>query len=260
MTTKNQILAAKRIVVKVGSSSISGELEHQMAGLVDALAYWRSRDCDVVLVSSGAIAIGTPFLNLTDRPQDLATQQAAAAVGQTLLMARYQALFHKYSIITGQVLLTVGDMENDPHRTNALRTIERLLGLGIVPIVNENDTVATQEIRFGDNDRLAALVAELVGADILVLLSDVDALYTKPPSEPGAKRIQTVPFGDDLASVELGTALVNSVGTGGAVTKVSAARMATQGGIGTLLTATNSVMAVAKGETVGTWFEPAVLD
>jgi len=260
MTIKDHILAAKRIVVKVGSSSISGERQHQMSGLVDALASWRSRGCEVVLVSSGAIAIGAPFLDLTDRPQDLATQQAAAAVGQTLLMARYQALFEKYSIITGQVLLTVGDMENDTHRTNALRTMERLLGLGIVPIVNENDTVATQEIRFGDNDRLAALVSVMVSADLLVLLSDVDALYTKPPTEAGATKIEVVPFGDDLAEVELGVAMVNSVGTGGAVTKVSAARMATQAGIPALLGSTDSVMAVVKGESTGTWFEPAVLN
>jgi glutamate 5-kinase len=259
MTTRDRVLAAKRIVIKVGSSSISGERQHQMSGLVDALAAWRAKGCEVVLVSSGAIAIGAPFLELTDRPQDLATQQAAAAVGQTLLMARYQALFEKYSIITGQVLLTVGDMENDTHRTNALRTMERLLGLGIVPIVNENDTVATQEIRFGDNDRLAALVSELVSADLLVLLSDVDALYTKPPTEPGAARVAHVPYGDELAGVELGAAMVNSVGTGGAVTKVSAARMATTAGIPTVLTATHSIGAVAEGQDVGTWFEPAVL-
>jgi glutamate 5-kinase len=259
MTTRDRVLGAKRIVVKVGSSSISGERQHQMSGLVDALAHWRAKDCEVVLVSSGAIAIGAPFLDLTDRPQDLATQQAAAAVGQTLLMARYQALFEKYSIITGQVLLTVGDMENDTHRTNALRTMERLLGLGIVPIVNENDTVATQEIRFGDNDRLAALVSELVSADLLVLLSDVDALYTKPPTEPGATRVAHVPYGDELAEVELGSAMVNSVGTGGALTKVSAARMATAAGIPTILTATDSIQAVAEGQDVGTWFEPVVL-
>jgi glutamate 5-kinase len=260
MTTRDRVIAAKRIVVKVGSSSISGERQHQMSTLVDALASWRSRGREVVLVSSGAIAIGAPFLELTDRPQDLATQQAAAAVGQTLLMARYQALFEKYSILTGQVLLTVGDMENETHRTNALRTMERLLGLGIVPIVNENDTVATQEIRFGDNDRLAALVGELVSADLLVLLSDVDALYTKPPSDAGATKIDHVPFGADLAHVELGAAKVNSVGTGGALTKVSAARMATSAGIPTILTATDSIQAVSEGQDVGTWFEPAVLD
>lgn len=259
MTNRPAVGSAKRIVVKVGSSSISGEREHQVPGLVDALGAWWAEGREVVLVSSGAIAIGAPFLNLSDRPQDLATQQAAAAVGQARLMARYQALFEKHSMTTGQVLLTVGDMEMDTHRTNALRTMERLLGLRIIPIVNENDTVATQEIRFGDNDRLAALVAELVSADLLVLLSDVDALYTKPPSEPGAEKVDVVPFGSDLTDIELGAAMVNSVGTGGAVTKVSAAKLATQAGIPTLLTATDQLGAVVAGETTGTWFEPADL-
>ena len=259
MMTRETAHTASRVVIKVGSSSISGEREHQVPGLVDALAAWHAAGSEVILVSSGAIAIGAPFLKLSDRPQDLATQQAAAAVGQNLLMRRYQALFEKYSIITGQVLLTVGDMDNGTHRTNALRTIERLLGLGIIPIVNENDTVATQEIRFGDNDRLAALVSELVGADLLVLLSDVDALYSHPPTDSRAQRIDTVTYGDALEGVELGEALVNSVGTGGAVTKVSAAKMATTAGIPTLLSSTESLGAIVAGEPQGTWFEPADL-
>ena len=259
MMTRETAHSASRVVIKVGSSSISGEREHQVPGLVDALAAWHTAGSEVILVSSGAIAIGAPFLKLSDRPQDLATQQAAAAVGQNLLMGRYQALFEKYSIITGQVLLTVGDMDNGTHRTNALRTIERLLGLGIIPIVNENDTVATQEIRFGDNDRLAALVSELVGADLLVLLSDVDALYSHPPTDSRAQRIDTVTYGDALEGVELGEALVNSVGTGGAVTKVSAAKMATTAGIPTLLSSTESLGAIVTGEPRGTWFEPADL-
>ena len=259
MMTRETAHTASRVVIKVGSSSISGEREHQVPGLVDALAAWHAAGSEVILVSFGAIAIGAPFLKLSDRPQDLATQQAAAAVGQNLLMGRYQALFEKYSIITGQVLLTVGDMENGTHRTNALRTIERLLGLGIIPIVNENDTVATQEIRFGDNDRLAALVSELVGADLLVLLSDVDALYSHPPTDSRAQRIDAVTYGDTLEGVELGEALVNSVGTGGAVTKVSAARMATAAGIPTLLSSTESLGAIVAGEPLGTWFEPADL-
>jgi len=259
MMTRETAHTASRVVIKVGSSSISGEREHQVPGLVDALAAWHTAGSEVILVSSGAIAIGAPFLKLSDRPQDLATQQAAAAVGQNLLMGRYQALFEKYSIITGQVLLTVGDMDNGTHRTNALRTIERLLGLGIIPIVNENDTVATQEIRFGDNDRLAALVSELVGADLLVLLSDVDALYSHPPTDSRAQRIDTVTYGDALEGVELGEALVNSVGTGGAVTKVSAAKMATTAGIPTLLSSTESLGAIVAGKPRGTWFEPADL-
>jgi len=255
MTTREHIVDAKRVVVKVGSSSISGERVRQIDGLVDSLAAWWGRGTEVVLVSSGAIAVGAPFLDLSDRPQDLATQQAAAAVGQALLMARYQSRFEKYSMTTGQVLLTVGDIENDTHRVNALRTLDRLLSLRIIPIVNENDTVATQEIRFGDNDRLAALVAELVSADALVLLSDVDALYTKPPSEPGAQRIDVVAFGSELEGVELGAAKVNSVGTGGAQTKVSAARLATQAGIVTVMAETTALASVFAGDAVGTLFE-----
>jgi glutamate 5-kinase len=229
-----------------------------MQGLVGALATWHSQGKEIVLVSSGAIATGAPFLKLTDRPQDLATQQAAAAVGQNLLMGRYQKFLDAFSVISGQVLLTVGDVENETHRTNALRTIERLLGLRILPIVNENDTVATQEIRFGDNDRLAAVVAEFISADLLVLLSDVDALYTHPPDDPRAERIDMVAYGDPLEGVELGHAMVNSVGTGGAVTKVSAARLATAAGIPTLLTSTTALDEVVAGTGKGTWFEPAL--
>jgi len=152
----------------------------------------------------------------------------------------------------------VGDLESEPHRSNAWRTIERLLGLGIVPIVNENDTVATQEIRFGDNDRLAALVAELVESDALVLLSDVDAIYTKPPSEEGAEAIDTVAIDDDLSWIHVESAVVNSVGTGGAVTKISAAKMAAAAGIPVLVTATDQVGLSIRGEGPGTWFQPAI--
>jgi glutamate 5-kinase len=256
--TKAELPAAKRLVVKVGSSSISGEMAHQMKGLVDALAKAKARGQEVILVSSGAIATGMPHLDLSDRPLDLATQQAAAAVGQNLLMRNYQDLFDAYSVITGQVLLTVGDLEQDPHRSNAYRTLERLLGLGIVPIVNENDTVATQEIRFGDNDRLAALVAELVNADALVLLSDVDAIYTAPPSTPGATPIDVVQPDDDLSHIRVESAVVNSVGTGGAVTKVSAAKMANAAGIPVLVTATDQVGLAIDGEGPGTWFLAAL--
>ncbi len=179
-----------------------------------------------ILVSSGAIATGMPYLKLDSRPTDLATQQAAAAVGQNVLIYRYQDSLDRFEIVAGQVLLTAGDLENATHRSNAQRAMERLLGLRILPIVNENDTVATHEIRFGDNDRLAAMVSELIGADLLVLLSDVDALYTRPPHEPGARPIATVAFTDDLAGVELGEIGSAGVGTGGAGTKIAAAKLA----------------------------------
>jgi len=215
---------AKRIVVKVGSSSISGENAGRIATIVDALAGAHARGAEVVLVSSGAISTGMPYLALETRPSDLATQQAAAAVGQNVLIYRYQDSLDRYGVVAGQVLLTAGDLENPVHRQNAQRAMERLLGLRILPIVNENDTVATHEIRFGDNDRLAALVAQLIGADALVLLSDIEALYTRPPEEPGARPIDRIAHDDDLAGLEFGSVVVNSVGTGGAATKVSAAR------------------------------------
>jgi len=257
LRSRAEIPAARRIVVKVGSSSISGENTGQIAPLVDALATAYGRGTEVVLVSSGAIATGMPYLRLDARPSDLATQQAAASVGQNLLMVRYQDALDRYDIVAGQVLLTAGDLENDTPRVNAQRAIDRLLALRILPIVNENDTVATHEIRFGDNDRLAALVAELIGADLLVLLSDVDALYTKPPHLPGAERIDRVAFGDSLAGVEIGSIGRAGVGTGGAETKVSAARVAAEAGAAVLITATPLVAEALAGAELGTWFEPA---
>lgn len=255
---KTDLLHAKRLVIKVGSSSITGERAHQLEALAIALAEAHNRGVELILVSSGAIATGMPQLRLADRPSDLATQQAAAAVGQNLLMRRYQDVFDRFGVLSAQVLLTVGDVESEPHRSNATRTIERLLGLGVVPIVNENDTVATQEIRFGDNDRLAAMVAQMIRADALVLLSDVDAIYSKPPSQEGATAIEVVEPDDDLSWVELESAVVNSVGTGGAVTKVSAARMATQAGIPTLVTQTDKVDQALQGTGPGTWFRAAL--
>jgi len=253
---REDIARAKRIVVKVGSSSISGANAGQLVQLVTALAGAHARGADVILVSSGAIATGMPYLKLDSRPTDLATQQAAAAVGQNVLIFRYQESLDRYGIVAGQVLLTAGDLENATHRSNAERAMDKLLDLRILPIVNENDTVATHEIRFGDNDRLAALVSVLVRADLLILLSDVDALYTRPPHEPGATRIEHVAFGDPLDDVVIGS-VGTGVGTGGATTKVAAARLAADAGAGVLLAATARVAEVLRGDPVGTWFEPS---
>ncbi len=188
---------ARRIVVKVGSSSLttaSGGLDaDRVDALVDVLAKSRSGgEKEVVLVSSGAIAAGLAPLGLRRRPRDLARQQAAASVGQGLLVARYTASFARYGVRVGQVLLTSDDMSRRAHHRNASRTLDKLLAMGAFPIVNENDTVATDEIRFGDNDRLAALVAHLVHADLLVLLSDVDGVYDGDPGKPGTSRIVEV--------------------------------------------------------------------
>ncbi|GAB2516559.1 glutamate 5-kinase [Paramicrobacterium agarici] len=256
ITTRADISRARRIVVKVGSSSISGVNSGQIEPLVDALAAAHSNGIEVILVSSGAIATGMPYLGLESRPEDLATQQAAAAVGQNVLVYRYQDSLDRYGIVAGQVLLTAGDLDDPNSRSNAQRAVDRLLSLRILPIVNENDTVATHEIRFGDNDRLAALVSTLIGADAMVLLSDVDAIYTRPPEIPDAERISLVAPGEQLSGVEFGEATRNGVGTGGASTKVSAARLAAARGTGVLVTSASRISAALSGADVGTWFAP----
>lgn len=254
---RTEITTARRLVVKVGSSSLtdaSGALDmSRLETLVDALAAARARGQDVVLVSSGAMATGMGPLRLKHRPRDLASKQAAAAVGQSLLVGRYGSLFARYDLTVGQVLLTVEDVARQDHYRNALRTFTRLLELGVVPIVNENDTVATHEIRFGDNDRLAALVAHLVGADALVLLSDVESLYTEHPSSPNARPIAVVPDIEELTVDTSGRGA--EIGTGGMATKLQAARIATASGIPVVLAGASRVSAALAGEPVGTLFE-----
>jgi len=238
------------------TSAAGGIDPERLDALVDALAARRAAGVDLVLVSSGAIAAGLAPLGLTRRPQDLATQQAAASVGQGLLIHRYTESFARYGIRVGQVLLTVDDVVRRSHYRNAYRTLRRLLDLGSLPIVNENDTVATEEIRFGDNDRLAALVAVLVHADLLVLLSDVDALYDGDPRRPGTMKISEVHGDEDLAGVQLGGAGRSGVGTGGMVTKVEAARIATISGIPVVLTSAALAAPALAGQEVGTIFHP----
>ncbi|MHB9753819.1 glutamate 5-kinase [Streptomyces sp. BYX5S] len=253
------VAEARRIVVKVGSSSLTtaaGGLDaDRVDALVDVLAKHRGDgDKEIVLVSSGAIAAGLAPLGLTRRPKDLARQQAAASVGQGLLVARYTASFARYGVRVGQVLLTSDDMARRAHHRNASRTLDQLLAMGAFPVVNENDTVATDEIRFGDNDRLAALVAHLVHADLLVLLSDVDGLYDGDPSKPGSSRIADVRGPADIAHVKIGSAGKAGVGTGGMVTKVEAASIAAAAGIPVVLTsATHAADALAARDT-GTYF------
>ncbi|QDG88602.1 glutamate 5-kinase [Pseudarthrobacter sp. NIBRBAC000502770] len=254
---RSALAGARRIVVKVGSSSLTsikgGISEESLTALADALAAKRNAGAEIILVSSGAIAAGLAPLGLAKRPRDLATQQAAASVGQGLLMARYTQAFGAHGVTVSQVLLTAEDLMRRSQHTNALRAMDRLLNLGVVPVVNENDTVATHEIRFGDNDRLAALVAHLVRADALVLLSDVDSLYDGPPSQ-GARRIPLVTGAHDLEGVSIGKAGKAGVGTGGMMTKVEAAGMAAGSGIHALVTSTPNAAAALNGEDVGTWF------
>lgn len=252
------VSGARRVVVKVGSSSLTtaagGIDPARVRQLVEVLVAARAGGAEVVLVSSGAIAAGLAPLGLSRRPKALAAQQAAASVGQGLLAHRYQEEFARHGLVTGQVLLTVDDVTRRAHYRNAYQTFAKLLELGVLPIVNENDTVATSEIRFGDNDRLAALVAHLVHADLLVLLSDVDGLYDGPPSRPGARLLSDVRSEADLDAVTIGTTGGAGVGTGGMVTKVEAARIATGAGIPVVLTAADQAAAALSGAEVGTLF------
>ncbi|MCR1782651.1 glutamate 5-kinase [Nocardioides carbamazepini] len=260
MSERDLVTAARRIVVKVGSSSLttaSGGIDPaRMSALVDVLAAARARGAEVVLVSSGAIAAGLAPLGLRRRPRGLAAQQAAASVGQGLLVHRYTEELARHDLIAGQVLLTLDDVTRRSHYRNAHQTFAQLLELGVIPIVNENDTVATTEIRFGDNDRLAALVAHLVHADLLVLLSDVDGLYDGPPSRPGARLIGDVRGSADLDQVVVGSVGTAGLGTGGMATKVDAAAIATGSGIPVVLTSADRAGEALAGEQVGTLFHP----
>jgi glutamate 5-kinase len=260
VTARPAIAGARRVVVKVGSSSLTtlpGGLDAaRLWALVDVLSGVRAAGREVVLVSSGAIAAGLAPLGVTGRPRDLATAQAAASVGQLRLVQTYADAFARHDITVGQVLLTADDLTRRSHYRNAHQTVERLLTLGALPIVNENDTVATEEIRFGDNDRLAALVAHVAQADALVLLSDVDGVYDGDPRSGPAQLIDTVTAPGDLAAVTLGSAKRNGVGTGGMATKVEAALIAARAGVPVVVTSSANAAAALAGEQTGTLFAP----
>lgn len=232
----NRFKKKKRVVIKIGSSSLThlktGKIDFiKLEKLVRQLCDLKNQNIDVCLVSSGAIAVGRNILGINKRPKNISTKQACAAVGQSALMMTYQKLFSEYQQTCGQVLMTKKTMTDNVSRTNARNTFEELFKLGVIPVVNENDTVNTYEIQFGDNDSLAALVASLIGADLLILLSDIDGLFTdNPKNNPDAKLVELVDKIDDtvlhMASVETGS----DVGTGGMATKLNAARIATYSG------------------------------
>lgn len=257
MSSVQKIAAAKRIVLKVGSSSITGGNEPNLQLIADFANRMAKAGKELIVVSSGAIATAAPLLGLTIKSEDLPTSQALASIGQAKLMGRYERALSVHGLLPGQILLTVDNLEQSQTAQNALLALERLLEIGVVPIINENDSVATSEIRFGDNDQLAAKVAKLVSADLFILLSDIDSLYTKPPGEPGAMRLEVVSAEFDLNSIEVsGTS--TGYGTGGAITKLVAARLATAAGIGVLLTETSNISRLDTENLTHTWFEPAV--
>ncbi|GAB2691014.1 glutamate 5-kinase [Nocardia thraciensis] len=253
---RRAIATARSVVVKIGSSaltSLEGGLDTgRLDRLADAVEARMRAGSDVIVVSSGAIGAGIAPLKLSSRPKDLATKQAAASVGQLALAHAWGTSFARYERTVGQVLLTAGDFSRREHHRNAQRTLDRLRSLHAVAVVNENDTIATEEIRFGDNDRLAALVAHLVGADALVLLSDVDGLYDGDPRKGAAAFIPEVRSSADLDGVIAGSG--GALGTGGMASKLSAARLAADAGVPVLLAAASDAAAALTGASVGTAF------
>jgi len=253
----------KRLVVKVGSGLISsspaGLLPDRIAALADEMALLVKDGKEVVLVSSGAIASGMARLGLTRRPRSIPEKQAAAAVGQSALMWHYEQAFARSGIRVAQVLLTQEDISARPRYLNARNTLLVLLGFHVLPIVNENDTVAVEEIKVGDNDNLAALVAHLIDADLLVLLTDVDGLYTGDPRrDPGARRLETV----EAVTEEIQRLVWDAEGrvsVGGMSTKLEAAQKVTSSGIPMVIASgreSGMLLRVLRGEPVGTYFAP----
>lgn len=252
----------KRIVVKIGSSTITHEETNnlnliKMEKLVRVLADLRNQGKEVVVVSSGAIAVGRQAVGMKKRPTEVEEKQACAAVGQAKLMMVYQKLFGEYNQLTAQVLMTKYTMINDMSRKNAQNTFRELLKLGVIPIVNENDTVSTDEVKIGDNDTLSAIVAALIGADLLILMSDIDGLYTDDPRKnPKAEFIDYVErITPELE--EMGKGSASDVGTGGMATKIAAARIANDSGADMVIANGDNIQIISsiiEGKNIGTLF------
>lgn len=263
MNYREQLKDKKRIIVKIGSSSIThpetGALNlTKLEILVRELCDLKNTGKEVILVSSGAIAVGRQAIGFHHRPKNVAEKQACAAIGQAQLMMIYQKLFSEYGHRAAQVLMTKNTMINDLSRKNAENTFEELLLLGAIPIVNENDTVSTYEIEFGDNDTLSAVVTALVHGDLLLLLSDIDGLYTDDPRKnPEAVFIETVEQLDEQL-MNMGKGSSSDVGTGGMATKLSAARIATSAGADMIIANGEDfhvVHKIVQGSNIGTLFK-----
>ncbi|MDP9068328.1 MAG: glutamate 5-kinase [Actinomycetota bacterium] len=258
-----ELKAGDRLVVKVGTASLVGPTgepdEDRLRRLCQEIAELRQTGVQVILVSSGAIAAGLGPLGLDSRPGDIPSLQAAAAVGQGRLLSHYSRLFEEAGLVVAQMLLTRYDFMNRQHYVNARNTLDRLLALGVVPIVNENDTVAVDEIRFGDNDRLAALVGNLARARLLALLTDAKGLHTDDP-----RRVPDAPILDEVVRItpELerrAGGRGSSLGTGGMASKIAAAWVATFSGVGVVVADASEsrvLTRAVRGERVGTFFHP----
>lgn len=262
MNSRENLKNKKRIVVKVGSSTLTHESTgnlnlSKVEKLVRVLCDLHNSGKDVILVSSGAIAVGRKALGIMERPKTMPVKQACAAVGQARLMMTYQKLFAEYNQIAAQVLMTKSTMVNDDSRFNAQNTFSQLLEMGVIPIVNENDTVSTHEIEFGDNDKLSAIVTAITGADLLILLSDIDGLFTDDPNKnPDARFVEEVPFIDEKL-MEMGKGSASSVGTGGMAAKLDAARIAADSGADMIITNGEDISNIERimaGEKTGTLF------
>ena len=254
-------LKNKRIVVKVGTSSLTHETGkinlRRINELARVLSDLRNRGYEVILVSSGAIGVALGKMGLKERPKDTKINQSLAAIGQCELMSLYDKMFSEYHNTVAQILLTRSDVDIEKRRKHTTDTFNTLLDMGIIPIVNENDTVSVEEIEFGDNDSLSAIVAKLVGADILVLFSDIDGLFDSDPhSNPDAQLISRV---QDIGKVRnIAGGAGTHLGTGGMVTKLEAAKIANDAGISMLILNGNRVEAlydIIDGKKVGTLFK-----
>ncbi len=262
--TRSDLKETRRIVVKVGSSTITRAQNGspnllRMEKLVRELCTQRGEGREVILVSSGAIAVGRNSIGHNKPSEDLVIRQGYAAIGQGRLMMIYQKLFAEYGQTAAQVLLTMHGLENEETRGNVINTLSTLLELGSIPIVNENDTVSPYEILYGDNDTLSSIVATLVNADLLILLSDIDGFYTDDPYlNPDAKLIETVEkLDDEMFSMAKDTS--GDVGTGGMATKITAARSATEAGIPMVIASgedLNNIHRIINGRPIGTLFLP----
>lgn len=250
-----------RIVVKVGTSTLAhptGRLNiRRMEEMCKVLSDLKNSGHEIILVSSGAIGMGVGKLNLKSRPTDIATKQAAAAVGQCELMYTYDKQFAEYNHTVAQVLVTLADVEHEERRQNFETTLFRLLEMGVLPVVNENDTVATEEIVIGDNDTLSAIVAVSVNAELLILLTDIDGLYTADPhKDPTARLIPQVPvLTPEIYALAGGEG--SNFGTGGMTTKLKAAQIATEQGVEMVIAngaEPQILYDIAEGKPVGTWF------